>query len=170
MRKNEMFCPECGTKFASDDMVCSCCGRKRKIKRKIPVFQILSAVLTIALCVSVMYGFKSQKEMDEERRAANIEIVSLKGELREKSEKLMYSNDEISALKRKLDEDYTFLANQICVMQNDGTNTYHRWGCPYINLEKYGRYMIVDLDTAWKLSDDTTGYCYACNFGRMPAV
>lgn len=177
MRKNEMFCPECGTDLKPWESECRNCGRKRRGIASAARFRIATSVLAVLLLAVSVLSWYDHTDYKKQVSSLKNEVQHLTDKNGDLQKSLDYQYDRVSDLTDELvslrdmeDADkmqlcmneYQFFCDHVCIWQDDGTNYCHMYGCELVDKSKWN-YIIVNQEGAiTRIDSGAWNACTAC--------
>lgn len=175
------YCSRCGTLIDPQSKQCTGCGKKKFKGIKINKFAVTITVLSLVIAALVgtnVYQYLRYSGIDEELRKKSIiienlevENENLEGEVERLSTKVFDQGLTLDRQKQMMefmeerDDEYSevvnFCEDHVEIICDDGTNSYHKYGCIYLDLSR--GFLIYNTETA-----EGRGYirCPYCHYNQ----
>lgn len=136
------YCHKCGKVIDNKSKQCSGCG-KQYFRWKYLLNIILIIVPIIGLASALFYYYSEYEYYHSQYIQASLENDELKRILEQKENELCNINDSIDELSEKIYpmlDDIEFYHEHVVFRSDDGTELYHKYGCPQLDTSEFWAY------------------------------
>lgn len=119
------YCRQCGHLVDSETKVCTGCGKKYFKFNKLAAIAVILSIVIVAVSTLCAVEFIYIRNLEWELYYDELTIESLN------NKKL-----DLEAEIKKNDSKLAFYDSYVVVLPDDGTNTYHKYGCSNLNTSK----------------------------------
>jgi len=141
------YCKRCGSLVDKKNRKCTGCNKQYFRLSKVAVLWVLVGIITVGLIGLNVYQYYQTLQL-------NSVISELQDTMVSKSSTISDLRAKSATYKDKAD----FLDNEIAIVPDDGTYTYHKYGCLWLN--KSSHFWAYNIEAAKAKGYKPCPYCY----------